>query len=209
MNGLRDELADAGAILEGEFFFALKKEGNVSHKYVNMDPVFTKPQLVSAIGSDLANPWGARVEALVAPAIGGIPLLYATSEWTNSHVEVAWADKQKDGSFAFERMGFTKAIKGKKVVLLEDIVSTGSSAHAVVQLVQEAGGKIIGASFVWNRGNVTAQEIGVPVLHSLIEESVEVHKAGEHPKWGEWPLVMDVGHPEYFPDYPGPKIKIL
>ena len=52
-------------------------------------------------------------------------------------------------------------------------------------------------------------QLGVPALHSIIEEPVDAHKAGEHPKWGEWPLVADIGHPGHFPDYPGPKIRLL
>jgi orotate phosphoribosyltransferase len=207
--GLRLELINTGAVLEGEYFFALKKQGNISCKYINMDPVFTRPRVITLIGEQLAAPWKDSADTLAAPAVGGIPLLYAAAEAFHFYPEVAWADKQRDGTFAFERMGFTKAIQGKKVVLLEDIVSTGGSAYAVAELVRQAGGEVIGASFVWNRGNVTAQELGVPILHSLIEESVEVFKAGEHPQWGAWPLVMDIGHSEYFPDYPGPKIKLL
>lgn len=209
MSELREALAEVGAVLEGEFFFALKKQGNVSLKYINIDPVFTRSGLVQSIGQDLANPWLREAEAFAAPAVGGIPLLYAAAKAHAFYPTVAWADKQKDGTFAFERMGFAKALKGKRVALLEDIVSTGSSAHAVAELVRQAGGEVIGASFVWNRGNVTAEQLGVPVLHSLIEESVEVFKAGEHPMWGTWPLVADIGHPEYFPDYQGPKIKLL
>lgn len=209
MVNIRKILVDAGAVLEGDFFFALKKEGNTSCKYINIDPVFPNPDAVELIGEALGKPWEKEAQAFAAPAVGGIPLLYATARSLSVYTEVVWADKQKDGTFAFERMGFTRAIRGKRVVLLEDIVSTGGSAHAVAELVRQAGGEVIGASFVWNRGNVTAEEFGVPKLHSLVEESVEVFKAGEHPMWGTWPLVMDIGHPEYFPGYPGPRIKLL
>lgn len=122
MDNMRRMLVEAGAVLEGEFFFALKKQGNVSCKYINMDSVFTDPDLVSVIGARLAKPWTETVKTFAAPAVGGIPLLYAAAEFVGGSPRVAWADKQKDGTFAFERMGFTKAIKDRKVVLLEDIV---------------------------------------------------------------------------------------
>lgn len=146
--------------------------------------------------------------ALVAPAVGGIPLLYAAADAHQLTPPVAWADKQAGSTFAFERAGFAQALKGRRVLLLEDVVSTGSSGRAVADLVRDAGGEMIGASFVWNRGNVTAEQVGVPELYSLINESVDVYKAGEHPKWGEWPLVKNIGHPEYYPDYPGIKITV-
>lgn len=208
MNNLRKALAEVGAILEGEFFFALKKQGNVSLKYINMDPVFTRPNLVMEIGAMLIEPWNTDMIALAAPAVGGIPLLYAAADAHQCMPTVAWADKLDNDSFAFERMGFAKALAGQRVVILEDIVSTGLSARYVASQVRTVGGEVIGASFIWNRGLVGATDLDVPEVHSLIVESVDVYKAGEHPKWGEWPLVENVGHPEYYPDYPGPRIKL-
>lgn len=208
MQNLRKALVSAGAVLEGEFFFALKKKGNVSCKYINMDPVFTKPDLVMEIGADLIEPWRTDMIALAAPAVGGIPLLYAAAQAHQLMTPVAWADKQADGTFSFERAGFAQALEGRRVLLLEDIVSTGGSGRAVADLVRAVGGELIAASFVWNRGRVTAEQVGVPTLYSLINESVDVYKAGEHPKWGQWPLVENIGHPDYYPDYPGPKIRL-
>ncbi len=207
---VRSELEKAGCTLEGDYFFALKKPGNVSRKYINLDPAFTYPQLISDLSKLLLSPWHGEGDIFAAPATGGIPLLYsAASHSFYPDLRVVWADKQKDGSFAFERMGFAKAVHNKNVVVFEDITSTGGSAQSVVQLVKDAGGTVIGASCVWNRGNVTAGAMGVPKLFSLVSESVQTWSAGEHEKWGIWPLVEDIGHPEHFPDYPGPRIKLL
>lgn len=77
-------------------------------------------------------------------------------------------------------------------------------------LVREAGGELIGASLIWNRGDVTAEMLGVPRLHSLVNETVETFNIDDNPPgWGELPLVADIGHPDYYPDYPGPRIKLL
>jgi orotate phosphoribosyltransferase len=205
---IRKAIADTGAVLEGEFFFALKSRDKVSTKYINLDPVFTYPELVESLGVLLIKPWKGLFEAIAAPAVGGIPLMYAAAAVIASP-KVAWADKKSDGTFAFERMGFARAVKGKRVLLLEDIVSTGDSVRTVGVLVEAAGGTLVGASFVWNRGKVTAQAAGVPELTSLVEESVETWNAGEHPMWGKWPLVGDIGHPEYFPNYPGQRINLV
>jgi orotate phosphoribosyltransferase len=206
---IRQAIVGTGGVLEGEYFFALKKKPNVSVKYINVDPVFTYPQLVFNLGFALTRMWeGDDFEVMAGPAVGGIPLVFAAAHpWGT--VRTVWADKQEDGSFAFERMGFAEAIRGKRVLVVEDVTLTGSSTKAVCDLTKDAGGQVVGASVVWNRGNVTAESIGVPHMRSLVKESVETWEAEEHTMWGTWPLVEDIGHPDHFPDYPGPRIKLL
>jgi orotate phosphoribosyltransferase len=207
---VRKEIANAGAVLEGDFFFALKSRGKVSCKYINLDPVFTYPNLLGHLAFRLLRPWRGRYDVIAGPAVGGIPLIFSgASAEPVLDIRTVWADKKHDDTFAFERMGFARAMQGKRVLLLEDIASTGDSVRAVRDLVEKAGGTSIGASFVWNRGKVTAEAAGVPELKSLVEESVETWNAGEHPMWGKWPLVGDIGHPEYFPNYPGQRINLI
>lgn len=206
---LRNIIAGTGAVLEGEYFFALKKKGNISTKYINIDPVFTHPEILWKIAGRLIAPWSDEAVAFAAPATGGIPLLYAAAKASLVPARIAWADKQADGTFAFERMGFVEAIRGKPTVVLEDVTSSGESMRAVCELVEQSGGDLIGASCIWNRGSVPVEVSGAPRFLSLISESVETWKAEEHSMWGKWPLVADVGHPEYFPTYPGPRINLL
>ncbi len=208
MHDIRNILAKYGALLEGEFFIALKNKERVATKYVNFDPILTYPALVKNLTSALVVPWEKKVQVLAVPAVGAIGLLIGGVAGTLS-VRVVWADKQKDGTFAFERMGFAEAVRGKRVVALEDICSTGGSLKAVCDLVRLAGGELIAAACVWNRGDVTDEMLGIPELRSLIKETIPSWAAGEHPNWGSWPLVEDVGHPEHFPDYPGPRIKLM
>jgi orotate phosphoribosyltransferase len=202
-------IADTGAILEGKFFFALKS-GKVSAKYVNLDATFVHPFVVDALAAQLVRPWRNKFDVLAVPAVGGIPILYcAALDMSDMRIETVWADKRKDDSFAFERMGFAKAVRSKRVLVLEDIESTGGTTIAVCDLSRKAGGDVIGVSCIWNRGDVTAETFGVPEFRALITEKIEMWDPGEHEQWGAWPLVEDVGHPERFPDYPGPRVKLL
>src|SRR3989344_815188 len=155
---IRTEIAQTGAVLEGEFLIALKKRGNVATKYVNTDFVFPHPALVAKVGFLLLDPWEGEVDAITGPAVGGIPLVYAAalSRAGRGIKTTVWADKQSDGTFLFERMGFKEALRGKRTLILEDIASTGDSAKAVGKLVEEAGGYVVGYNFIWNRGQVTA-----------------------------------------------------
>ena len=91
---IREAIAHTGALLEGEFFFALKKPGNVATKYVNIDPAFTYPNLVDRFGVNLVEPFEWKFNALAAPAIGGIPLLYAALRSAiGRDLRTVWADK--------------------------------------------------------------------------------------------------------------------
>lgn len=209
---VRKAIAKAGAVLEGEYFFALKKKPGTSCKYINMDPIYTDPDLVEVLGALLIEPWVDYVDTIAVPAVGAIPLAYAAARACKRRgrlVSTIWADKLASGGFAFERMGFVGHLPGQRVAVLEDIVSTGSSGQAVCELVERGGGTLLGASFIWNRGNVQAQDMGVRELHALVNEPVQTYPAGTHEMWGKWPLVEDIGHPEYYPDYPGSRIKLL
>lgn len=206
MEDFRSAIAETGGILKGKFFFALATEGFVSCEYVNLDPTFTYPGLVRRFSQSLYAPFRGRVDVLAAPATGAIPLLYAGLVNERPSFRTVWADKKPDGTFAFERMGFLRAVRNKRVAVLEDISSSGKTTRALVKLVEKAGGVVVGVSLIWNRGGITAEKLGVPKLHSLIEETIPTWEAGEHPEWGKWPLVADVGHPEHFPNYPGERI---
>jgi orotate phosphoribosyltransferase len=205
----KDIIRRTGCILKGEFFFALKKKGNVATEYVNFDPFFTHPKEVEYLGIRLAKKFREDYSVIAAPAVGAIPLLFAVAQAHDPEIRTVWADKQKDGSFAFERMGFANAVRGKQVLVVEDVGSTGGSAKSVCDLVKKHGGTVVGVGFIWNRGGVTAEAIDVPCVRSLINERIETWKAEDHPEWGVWPLVEDIGHPEHFPDYPGQRIKLL
>ena len=154
---LRSRIVETGAVLEGDFFFSLKSRA-IATKYINLDAIFPFPGLIDRIGDMLLQEGDNRDYASIvaAPATGAIPLAYATARALrplNEGVRVVWADKKSDGKFVFERMNFAKHVYGKKVIVVEDIATTGGSAKAVADLIQSAGGTVHSINFVWNRGD--------------------------------------------------------
>ncbi len=213
----REILANLGCVLEGEFIIALKKAG-VASKYVNIDPLLTRPDLLEEIAREIvasASLSSAMYPPTVVagPAVGAIPLVYLVERVYHDFIPViprrktVFAEKNKDG-FVLDRLGFKEAVEGQSVWIVEDIGTTGDSAKQTGEAIVAAGGRISGYSFIWNRGGVTNELMGAPVL-SLINEAIESWAPEEHPHWGKWPLVTDVGHPGKFPDYPGPRITLL
>lgn len=69
-------------------------------------------------------------------------------------------------SFALKR-GFAADVKGKRTLLIEDVLTTGGSARITARAITQAGGVLVGAGVLANGGNVTAEDIGVPILEQL------------------------------------------
>jgi len=213
----REILAKAGCIYKGNYFFAHTTRGDVSQEYINIDPIFTDAAALKTLGYRLMRPFEFEFNCVVGPAVGGIPFVYAVAfcaiegldPTQEAHrVTTAFAEKDGDG-FAFGRMNFKKAVQGKRVLVVEDISTTGNTTKAICELVRHAGGELIGASLIWNRGEITAEMLGVPRLHALVAERMETYLIDEDPPgWGTLPLVADMGHPDYYPDYPGPRISL-
>ncbi len=214
---VRKILVDLGCVLEGEFIIALKK-GGVASKYVNIDPLLTRPDLLEMVAEAMATKacFSSAMyppTVIAGPAVGAIPLVYAVERQNHlfntnrPRLSTVFAEKDSD-NFILDRLGFKKAVFGQKVWVVEDIATTGDSAKRTGKVIKDAGGDVVGYSFIWNRGGVTTKDMGGTVI-SLINESIKSWQPEEHPNWGEWPLVTDIGHPDNFPDYPGPKITLL
>ena len=220
----RKHLVDIGCVLEGEFFFALKS-GRIATTYVNIDPLLTRPAMLNMVAKSMAaslvlSSAISPPRVVAGPAVGAIPLVYAASAQhyhfcrkcfveDSNHLYTVFTEKNGD-NFILDRLGFKQTVNGRKVWVVEDIATTGQSAKKTAEEIEAAGGIVVAYSFIWNRdpNKVNAKTMGAPVL-SLIEEPIDSYVATEHPMWGTWPLVADIGHSDKFPDYPGPRIKLI
>lgn len=198
------ELEKIGAIFTGKHFvYASGKHGS---GYINMDIMFPNVELVARLCQDLIKPFEGQFDVIAAPATGGIELgvLSALAAKTPG----VWADKDHDGGFVFERAGFAEALKGKRVLVVEDLLTTGGSVEKVAREVEKEGGTVVGISVVCNRGGVTAEALSVPRLEMLANVSFTAEEAGGCPlcKEGQ-PIVDTMGHGDDYkaahPEYPG------
>lgn len=166
-------LAECGAVIESQHFvYASGRHGST---YVNKDAVFLRPDRLSTLCLRLALASAKLdVEAVAGPAVGGAILAQLVAghliSWSQVRREVraAFADKTSDGGYAFAR-GYDAAIAGKRVLLVEDILTTGGSCRKVADAARAAGAIVVGAAALVNRGGVTAEAVGVPVLASLVD----------------------------------------
>jgi orotate phosphoribosyltransferase len=206
------ELDRVGAILLDRHF--VYKSGKHGSGYINMDPLFPDVELVAAICAELVRPFEGSFDSVAGPATGGIVLAFAAAgQAGRAGVRAVWADKTADG-FAFERAGFLGHVSGRRVLVVEDLLTTGGSVAAVCREVVRHGGELVGASVICNRGAVTAGQIGVPRLESLATVNFEAVDPQRCPLCAAGvPIVADIGHGAAYqaehPDHPGGYVTVL
>ena len=160
------EFEEAGALLKGHFILS---SGLHSDTYLNKSLVSMHPDRTERLCRALAGKIAAAhdgVDYVVSPAMGAIIYGYETARWLK--VPFMFTERV-DGDFQFRR-GFALE-KGARVVVVEDIVSTGLSARECVDAVRKAGGDVAALACLIDRSGGKA-EIGVPML-ALAELAVE------------------------------------
>ena len=138
---------DADALLEGHFKLS---SGNHSQFYLQSAKVLEDPKIAKILAEALAKEIkasGLEIDTVCAPALGGLIAGFALA--TALNVRSIFAERV-DGEMNIRR-GFEVA-KGEKVLMCEDIITTGGSAMEAARVVESLGGKIIGIAALANRG---------------------------------------------------------
>lgn len=183
MNELLAQLEQKGVLLKDTH--VVYTSGRHGDAYVNKDAIYPYTELTSELCRQLAQEFkGDRVDTVVAPALGGIIL----SQWVAFHLtqitgrEVlgVYAEKLPTG-LALTR-GYDGWVRGRRCLVIEDILTTGGSVKSVVELVRSTGGTVVGVGALCNRGAIQKEMIGNPPrLHSLIEVSLTSWEASACP----------------------------
>ena len=192
-------LKRAGAIITNDHF--VYKSGKHGSVYVNKDALYLHPEDVSLVCVEIAKFFSnGNVEVVVGPALGGIILSQHTAlrlrKLTMHQVFSVYAEKSDDGENFVFRRGYDKVVAGKQVLVVEDVLTTGTSARKTVEAVRAVGGEVVGVAAICNRGGVTAEDVGgVPRLEVLMEISLESYNEAECPLCEQGvPINIDVGH---------------
>ena len=148
-----------GALLEGHFILS---SGLRSPVFLQKQRVFMYPEkaeiLCRALADNLRAAGYGNVSKIVSPAIGGIIPGYETAR----HLGVpAIFTERVDGKFQLRR-GFEVA-PGERVLVVEDIVTTGLSIRECIDCLREAGAEVVAAGCLVDRSGGEA-DIGVPLV---------------------------------------------
>lgn len=169
------EFRAAGALMEGHFILSsgLRSPLYLQCARVLMDGARAE-RLARALAARLPPEVRSKVDAVVSPAIGGIVIGH---EMGRALGVPAMFLERPTGAFEFRR-GFALA-PGARVLLVEDVVTTGLSSREAIGAVRAAGGEVVHAAALVDRSDGAA-DLGVP-LAALLRLAVPVYPADALP----------------------------
>lgn len=138
---------DAGALLEGHFILS---SGNHSNRYLQSAKVLEDPKRAALLAQELARMIqnsGIEVDTVCAPALGGVLAGYELARALG--VRSIFVER-KEGKMELRR-GF-EVKKGEKILICEDIITTGGSAMEAATIIEALGAKVVAFSALANRG---------------------------------------------------------
>ena len=169
------EFRNVEALLEGHF---LLSSGRHSAYYLQCARLLMNPEragrIALAITQKIPREVRSEVHVVISPAMGGIIIGHEMGRALG--VDAVFVERP-DGVFGLRR-GFSLA-PGTKVLMVEDVVTTGLSSREAIAAIEAAGGVVVAAASVVDRSAGTV-ELGVP-FYPLIELNFPTYAADELP----------------------------
>lgn len=197
LQGVTEALTRVGAFIDNSHI--IYTSGRHGSQYLNKDAIYPHTELTSDLCELIAEHFReSAVELVLAPALGGIIL----SQWTAFHLsrklgrEILgiYAEKSEDSPGFVLKRGYENLIRGKSVLVVEDVLTTGGSVKSVVELCKRHGTEVIAIAALCNRGRVNASFLTVPKLFSLLNVNFTSWPAEECPLCeNEIPINTSVG----------------
>ena len=169
------EFRAADALLEGHFILSsgLRSPRYLQCARVLMDPARAE-RLAQALIAKLPTELRAVIDVVVSPAMGGVIIGHEVGRALGKR---AMFVERPQGEFGLRR-GFTLQ-PGERVLLIEDVVTTGLSSREAIIAVEQAGGTVIAAASLVDRSGGTV-DLGVPYV-PLIRIDVPTYSAEDLP----------------------------
>ncbi len=169
------EFRNVEALLEGHF---LLSSGRHSAYYLQCARLLMNPEragrIALAIAQKIPREIRSDIQVVISPAMGGLIIGHEMGRALG--VDAMFVERP-DGVFGLRR-GFTLT-KGTRVLMMEDVVTTGLSSREAIRAIEEAGGVVVAAGAVVDRSAGTA-ELGIPFF-PLIQLNFPTYAADELP----------------------------
>ena len=157
-----DILKKTNALIEGHFVLS---SGLHSSKYIQCAKLLSHPNKAQLICKSLANKIKKNfknIDLILAPAVGGIVIGYEIGKLLKR--ETIFCERVK-GKFVLRRGFFIK--KNSKVIIIEDVITTGKSSMECVKLIKKAKAKLVGFASIIDRSTKKSLKIKTKIISHL------------------------------------------
>ncbi len=162
-----EHFRSSGALLEGHFVLS---SGLHSPNYLQCALALQYPSDAAKFGRLIAEQFAnADFETVASPAIGGLIIGYAVGQALNRRF--IWTEREA-GAMTVRR-GFSVK-KGEKILVVEDVITTGGSTRECIEALEKKGAQVTSAASIIDRSNGAA-DVGVPRI-SLVGLEVPSYK---------------------------------
>ena len=168
-------LKKTNALLEGHFVLS---SGLHSSKYIQCAKLLSFPNLADKICKSLANKIKKKfkkIDLILAPAMGGIIIGYEIGKLLKK--ETIFCERV-NGKFSLRRGFFIK--KNSRVLIIEDVITTGKSSMECVKLINKAKAKLVGFASIIDRSNKKSLKIKKKII-SYLKIEVPTYKKNQLP----------------------------
>ena len=160
-----DIFRGAGALLEGHFLYASGRHGR---HFFQASRVLQYPNHCETLCKAMADKFqDDTIDLVVGPATGGIILAYETAR----HVGCRAVFTEKDGQGGMELKRGFRLDKGTRVLVVEDVITTGGSVQKTIDHLQQRGAEVVGVSVLIDRsgGEARFEQPYRPLAHFTLE----------------------------------------
>ncbi|MDB3885625.1 orotate phosphoribosyltransferase [Candidatus Pelagibacter sp.] len=157
-----DILKKTNALIEGHFVLS---SGLHSPKYIQCAKLLSFPHLAKDICTSLASKIKKKfksIDLILAPAMGGVIIGYEIGKLLKK--ETIFCERV-DGKFKLRRGFHIK--KNSKVIIIEDVITTGKSSLECVKLIKKSGAKLVGFASIIDRSNKKTLKIKKNIISHM------------------------------------------
>lgn len=179
---LERELRERGALLDGHFRLS---SGRHSDRFIQKFRILEDPQIVEKVAREIAVAFrDVRPTIVLSAAVGGVILGYEVARAL--HLKAIFVEKEQGRPVL--RRGF-HLNASDRVLIAEDVITTGGSVQEVIRVARDAGAAIAGVGAIVRRGDV---DFGVPTV-ALLEMPIASFEEADCPQCREGVPMQDPG----------------
>ena len=170
-------LKDYGAVEEGHFILA---SGNHSNYYVKKGKLVQHPFELQKMIEQVVDQMRelGEIDVVLSPAMGGVPV--GQQVGLALHARTIYAERNASTNELELKRGF-EIKKGERLLLVEDVITTGGTLLELTDFIQEQGGEVAGVFVVVNRSG--KEKVGDYPVVSCMEVQFPVYAPDEIPEW--------------------------